>query len=46
MGGDCPNYRLLTSARTLRRVLETWGHSNSSGQPSANIDVKNSQGVK
>ena len=37
---------LLRSPRTLRRNLETWGdacHSNSSGKPSANDDVKNSQ---
>ena len=32
---------LLRTARILRRVLETCGHSNSSGRPSANADVKN-----
>ena len=36
---------LLRTARILRRVLKTWGHSNSSERPSANTDVKNSQGV-
>ena len=34
---------LLRSARILRRVLETCYHSNSSGKPSANTGVKNSQ---
>ena len=33
---------LLRTARILRRVLETWCHSNSSEKPSANADVKNS----
>ena len=37
---------LLGSARILRRVLETCCNSNSSDRPSANTDVKNSQGVK
>ena len=37
---------LLTSARILRTVLETCCHSNSSEKPSANADVKNSEGVK
>ena len=37
---------LLRTARILRRVLETWGDSNSSEKPSANTDVKNSKGVK
>ena len=38
---------LLRSARILKRVLKTWGacQSNSSERPSANADVKNSQGV-
>ena len=36
---------LLRTARILRRVLETWGDSNSSEKPSANTDVKNSKGV-
>ena len=36
---------LLRWARILRRVLETCCHSNSSERPSANADVKNSQGV-
>ena len=36
---------LLRTARILRRVLETWGDSNSSESPSANTDVKNCQGV-
>ena len=36
---------LLRTARILRRVLETWGHSNSSVKPSVNADVKNSKGV-
>ena len=38
---------MLKTARILRRVLETWGdfcRSNSSKRPSANIDVKNSNG--
>ena len=34
---------LLRTARILRRVPETWGHSNSSEKPSANTDVKNSK---
>ena len=33
----------LRTARILRRVLETWGDSNSSERPSANADVKNSK---
>ena len=33
---------LLRTARILRRVLETCGHSNSSEKPLANADVKNS----
>ena len=37
---------LLRSAGILRSVLETWCHSNSNGRLSANVDVKNSQGVK
>ena len=39
---------LLRTATILRSVLETRGylpHSNSSERPSANADVKNSQGV-
>ena len=36
---------LLTTARILRRVLETCCHSNFSERPSANADVKNSQRV-
>ena len=36
---------LLTTARILRRVLETCYHSNFSEKPSANTDVKNSKGV-
>ena len=36
---------LLRSARILRRVLETCCPSNFSEKPSANADVKNSQGV-
>ena len=35
---------LLRMALILRRVLETSGHSNSSGRPD-NTDMKNSQGV-
>ena len=31
---------LLRSARILRRILETWSHSNSSRKPSANVGVK------
>ena len=34
---------LLRTARILRRVLETYCHSDSSGKPSANTGVKNSQ---
>ena len=37
---------LLRSGRILRKVLETFCHSNSSGKPSAIVDVKKSQGVK
>ena len=37
---------LLRSARILRRVLETCCLSNFSESPSANADVKNSEGVK
>ena len=37
---------LLRSARILRRVQKTCCHSNSSERPSANTNVKNSQGVK
>ena len=37
---------LLISARILRRVQETCCHSDSSGKPSANIGVKNSQRSK
>ena len=37
---------LLISARILRRVLETRYHSDSSGKPSANAGVKNSQTSK
>ena len=33
---------LLRTARIPRRVLETWGHSNSSEKQSANANVKNS----
>ena len=33
---------LLRTAWILKRVLETWGYSNSSEIPSANADVKNS----
>ena len=33
---------LLRTARILRRVLETWGHSDSSEKPSANADMKSS----
>ena len=33
---------LLTSARILKRVLETWGESE---RPLANADVENTQGV-
>ena len=36
---------LLRTARILRRVLETYCHSNTSEKPSANTDVKNSKGV-
>ena len=36
---------LLRTARILRRVLETWGHSNSGEKPSTNTDVKNCKGV-
>ena len=36
---------LLRTARILRRVLETWGDSNASEKPPANIDVKNSRGI-
>ena len=36
---------LLRIARMLRRVLETWGDSNSKGKPSAHTDVENSKGV-
>ena len=36
---------LLRSARMLRRLEETFCHSNSCERPSANDDVKNSQGV-
>ena len=39
---------LLRTARILKRVLETketYCHSNSSEKPSANADLKNSQGV-
>ena len=32
---------LLRTARILRRVLETWGNSNSSERPSANTNEKN-----
>ena len=34
---------LLRTARILRRVLETCSHSNSSGKPSTNTDMKNSK---
>ena len=40
-----PTTALLKSARTLRRVLETWGDMlslNSSEKPTANAGVKNS----
>ena len=37
---------LLRSARILRKVLETWGHSNSREKPSANTGAKNSQNSK
>ena len=36
---------LLRTARILRKVLDICCHSNSSGRPSANADVKNSKGV-
>ena len=36
----------LRSARIPRRVLESCCHSNFSGKPSVNADVKNSQVVK
>ena len=38
------NTTFLTSARILRRVLETCCHSYCSERPSANADVENSQG--
>ena len=37
---------LLRTARMLRRVRETYCHSNSSETPSVNADVKNYKGVK
>ena len=36
---------LLRLARILRKVLKTCCHSNFNERPSANADVKNSQGV-
>ena len=36
---------LWRMARILKRALETFCHSNFSERPSANADVKNSQGV-
>ena len=36
---------LLRLAKILRRVLEAWGHSNSSERPSANAGLKHSQGA-
>ena len=36
---------LLRTARILRRLLETWGDSNSSEKPSADTDVRYSKGV-
>ena len=36
---------LLRTARILKRVLETYFHSNSSEKPSANTDVRNSKRV-
>ena len=43
--GTIKTTALLRSARILRRVLKTCCHWNSSERPSANTDVKNSQGV-
>ena len=37
---------LLRLARILRRVLETWRHSNSSEKPSADAGQKKSQKIK
>ena len=38
-------FAFLRSARIVRKVQETCGHSNSCEIPSAYTDVKNSQGV-
>ena len=50
--GDHPNYSFDeigqntgTSPRDMRRLEETCCHSNSCERPSANTDVKSSQGV-
>ena len=42
--GTIQTTTLLRTARILRKVLETCCHSNSSERPSANADVKNSNG--
>ena len=44
--GTVQTTALLRSARIPRRLKETCCHSNSSERPSANADVKNSQGVE
>ena len=40
-----PMKPIHTTARILRKVLETCCHSDSSERPSTNVDVKNLQGI-
>ena len=44
--GDHSNYGIIKISKNIEKILKAWGtyyHLDSSGKPSANADVKNSQ---